>query len=169
MFLTLRCRRLRPGHRCRVGLNPLSTNPPHIKLKGTNLPGTQPPVATTHISDRAVATVRYTTWAGEPTKKAKLDQSPSMPYLRGESEKANARRGRNRKCSNAPLAGWLDPEGTWTWWFGFSSFSRCESRCRQEQQNVTDDSGPEGGQPHCRSTPARDWRRRRDRVRAING
>lgn len=108
MFLTLRCRRLRPGHRCRVGLNPLSTNLRHIILKGTNLPGTQPPVATTHISDRAVATVKYTTWAGEPTKKAKLDQSPSMPYLRGESEGQRETRTEQRNAAtHHSLDGWI--------------------------------------------------------------
>lgn len=67
----------------------------------------------------------------------------------------------------APSAGRLDPEGARIWRFGCGRRSRAsgggggrssgdgESRHGEQQQSVTNDSGPEVGQPHCCSTQAR--------------
>ena len=89
-----------------------------------------------------------------------------MPYLTGPVSKSTAcSEAENRGLRNAPISRCLNPEGIRTCWLGCgssggrgtrgsSSSSRgSELRDGEEKQDVTNASDPEGGQPHCCSTP----------------
>lgn len=74
-----------------------------------------------------------------------------------------------RESENVPVARRLDPERTRSRRFGRGSGSSSSSlgdgqvRHGEQQQNVTDDSGAEVGQPHCCSTQAQTARSQRSR------